>query len=441
MTLLESVREWTATLSWREIRNGLIALLLLLLALGCALASSVAAQEGNPATAVVLAFTSLALAALVGLAVVPGLLRRVRQEWIRLPFEITREGWAFGLLLFVLALAALNTGNNLIYLILSAAMAVLVASGILSTANLKSLNLRLEFPSVVHAQQSFQAISYLENGKLWLPSCSLSMTAKLSFCPQPTTGRSPKTQPAATYFIFVPAGSSFQQKVEMRLPRRGQYRQDLTEIFSAFPFGFVRRKRSFGKAGELIVLPELESPEEFFEILPLLTGSFESYYRGQGSDLYSIRDYHESDNARFVDWKATAKTQQLKLREFTKQEDRKCCFVFDTAFPNLLEGDRACFEKAVRLCANAILHFRDMGIETRLVTRRDSTPFSRSGNGVLQNLKILALVEPILCETSGDSAWAEDSAFKILFTALPRGSIPSHIWSASHVIFVRELQP
>jgi uncharacterized protein (DUF58 family) len=440
MPILEPTRQWLSVISWREICNGLMALLLLLLALGCALASSEAAQEGNPGGAMILAVISLVLAALVGFAVVPGLLRRIRREWVRFPFEITGEGWAFALAIAILAMAALNTGNNLIYLILSAALAVLAASGILSALNLTGLRLKLEFPNVIHAQQPFQATACLKNEKFWLPSCSLSIVSKFSVFPQISGGTAQAVRPQTTYSVFVPARSCIRQEADLCLPRRGRYLQNAAVISSAFPFGFVRRKRFSRETADLIALPELEPPEEFFEILPLLNGSFESYSRGLGTDLYSIRNYQENDNVRFVDWKATAKTQQLKLREFTKQDDRKCCFVFDAAYPGFQESDRRCFEKAVRICANAALHFHDMGIEIRLITRQDSTPFSRSGEGTLQILRILALVEPLPVVTPGVTPWAEDPAFKILFTTLPRGSVPSHIWASSHAVFLRELR-
>jgi len=45
------------------------------------------------------------------------------------------------------------------------------------------------------------------------------------------------------------------------------------------------------------------------------SGELESYQRGRGNDLYSIRDYQFNDSARHVDWKATARTGVLQVRE------------------------------------------------------------------------------------------------------------------------------
>ena len=129
---------------------------------------------------------------------------------------------------------------------------------------------------------------------------------------------------------------------------------------------------------EIIVFPELEPPNEFFEILPLLNGSFESHYRGMGTDLYSIRDYAEGEEARFLDWKATAKTGKLKMREFTRQDERRCCFVFDNLYPDFRKMLVPLSRRRSRVCANAIRHFHEMDNETRLVTRSESTIFSKS---------------------------------------------------------------
>lgn len=158
-----------------------------------------------------------------------------------------------------------------------------------------------------------------------------------------------------------------------------------------------------------------------------------------GTDLYSIRDYAEGEDARFLDWKSTAKTGRLKMREFTRQDEQRCCFIFDNLFPDFSEDARFAFEKAVRICANALRHFQEMGNETRLVTRSDSTRFSKSGEGLLEMMRILAVIEPRQDDSRDISRLAEDPSFKVLFTASPRGSIPTAVWASSHVVFIREL--
>ncbi len=131
-------------LNWRQLRASLAATLALGLALGAALASSLAAVEGNTAAAISLAIFSLLLAAVVSLTVVPRLFQRARREWLRFSFQIAREGWVFLFALAVIALAAFNTGNNLIFIILSAALALLAVSECLSHWNLRRLGAEVE---------------------------------------------------------------------------------------------------------------------------------------------------------------------------------------------------------------------------------------------------------------------------------------------------------
>ncbi|HVN78591.1 MAG TPA: hypothetical protein VMW38_06305, partial [Terriglobia bacterium] len=155
MLIPEHARTRLSQFNWRDIRSGAFAILIILVALGCAVGSSLAAQEGNAATAAVLAGLSLVLAAAISLTIVPRLFRKARQEWTGLSFRFTRVGWIYLGILAIMALAAVNTGNNLIYMIFSSAMAVLLVSGILSRVNLAGLQASALLPGVIHAQQEF----------------------------------------------------------------------------------------------------------------------------------------------------------------------------------------------------------------------------------------------------------------------------------------------
>ena len=80
----------------------------------------------------------------------------------------------------------------------------------------------------------------------------------------------------------------------------------------SFPFGFLRKSREVALRREILVLPDVQPTEEFYEILPLISGEVESSFKGRGHDLYAIRDFQEGDSARHVDWKASAKVQQSR---------------------------------------------------------------------------------------------------------------------------------
>ena len=143
---------------WRQLRASLAATLALGLALGAALASSLAAVEGNTVAAISLAIFSLLLAAVVSLTVVPRLFQRARREWLRFSIQIAREGWVFLFTLSIVAVAAFNTGNNLIFIILSAALGLLVVSECLSHWNLRRLTAEIDLPDCVPAAQPFVSV-------------------------------------------------------------------------------------------------------------------------------------------------------------------------------------------------------------------------------------------------------------------------------------------
>ncbi len=124
------------------------------------------------------------------------------------------------------------------------------------------------------------------------------------------------------------------QDIELTFPRRGVYRQDVLGLRTRFPFGFLQKTRQIGSEIEALVYPAVHPTEEFYEILPLLSGELESYQRGRGNDLYGIRDYVFNDSARHVDWKASARTGALQVREYAREDERRVMLAFDPLHGN-----------------------------------------------------------------------------------------------------------
>src|ERR1700676_1041689 len=92
-------------------------------------------------------------------------------------YQVTREGWIYIGGIFVVALAALNTGNNLLFLILASLISIILMSGILSSITLSGVAMRLQLPEHIFAGQPIRASIELENEKLTLPSFSLRVEA------------------------------------------------------------------------------------------------------------------------------------------------------------------------------------------------------------------------------------------------------------------------
>ncbi len=429
---------------WRELdrpgwRSFAIAMVALGVALLLALYSGAAAESGRLWLAGGSALVALALAGWVALTIVPALARRTPLRWLahRIDYKLTREGILYIAGVFVVALAALNTGNNLLFLVLACLLAGIIVSGVLSQLVLTGLEMRIELPEHVFAAQPIRALIELRNEKQRLPSFSLRVVGE-----DKKSRAQILTRPV--YFPYVPRRQAVGQGVELVFPRRGVYRQESFGIRTRFPFGFLQKTRRVSSDLELVVYPRVEPTEEFYEILPLVSGELESFSRGRGHDLYAIREYQPTDSARFVDWKASAKTGALKVREFTREDERRVMLVLDPFLAASATGKDAeeRFERGVTLCACLAWHFYEIDSVLAFRTAGFETPLAPAGEVIYDVLRHLALVEatPAAREQKFLAQLAEDThIFKIILTGQPRGSISTSLWTSAYFVFLESL--
>jgi len=426
-------------------RSFAVAMVALSIALVLALYSAAAAELGRTWLAGASALAALGLAFWVAVTIVPKLAQRTPLRWLtyHIDYRLPREGVVYLLGILFIFLAAMNTGNNLLFMILASMIAGILVSGILSSIVLTGVELTLKLPEHIFAEQPILAALELRNEKLSLPSFSLRVVGD-----EKGTQGQILTRPV--YFPYIPRQRAIGQQVELTFPRRGVYRQDVFGIRTKFPFGFLQKTRKVDSEMEVVVYPRVEPTEEFYEILPLLSGELESFYRGRGHDLYAIRDYQPTDSARFVDWKASAKTSALKVREFTREDERRVMLVLDPCLdvkagtaPRLAPDElEAKFERAVTFCACLAWHFYEIDSEMQFLTRGWSTPMTTAGEIIYDVLRQLAFVKPEREEGDGKfllQLTEEPDLFKIILTNQPRGSIPTSLWTSSYFVFLESL--
>jgi uncharacterized protein (DUF58 family) len=433
------VQRWWEGLDKPGWRSFAVAMVALSVAMVLALYSAAAAETGRIYLAGGSALAALGLAFWVGVTIVPKLARRTPLRWLayHIDYRLPREGKVYLAGIFFIFLAALNTGNNLLFMILASMIAGILMSGILSSISLTGTEMKLELPEHIFAEQPVLAAVELRNEKLTLPSFSLRVVGDEKKAQGQILSR-------PVYFPYIPKQRSTRQQVELAFPRRGVYRQDAFGIRTKFPFGFLEKTRKVESPVEVVVYPRVEPTEEFYEILPLISGEMESYYRGRGHDLYSIRDYQPTDSARFVDWKASAKTSALKVREFTREDERRVLLVFDPHLDGAEKGGAAFdekFERGVTLCACLAWHFYEIDAELQFRMPGFETPMSSAAETVYDILRMLAFVQP---ERHGNAAFlaalaSESDVFKIILTSQPRGSIPTSLWTSSYIVFFQSL--
>jgi len=172
---------WTAFLEqghdWTGARNFFLSLLLLGIALVLALNGAAAFDQRLMRLAAFYHSLALAICAYVSVKLVPAMARGTPLKWLfyQVNYKLTKEGGVYLAATFVIVLAALNTGNNLLFLVLASLLAGILVSGVVSRVVLTGIELELELPDHVFARQPVLASLTLENLKLTLPSFSLTV--------------------------------------------------------------------------------------------------------------------------------------------------------------------------------------------------------------------------------------------------------------------------
>jgi uncharacterized protein (DUF58 family) len=436
------VARWWRGLDRPGWRNFGIAMLALAFALVLALFSAAVAQAGRMTLAAVTAALALGLAGWVGVTIVPGLARRTSLQWLayQVDYRLTRDGIIYLAAVLILVLAAVNTGNNLLFLILACMMAGILVSGALSRAVLTGIELKFDLPEHIFAAQPVLAEVELRNEKPLWPSFSLRVAGD---------GKKAEILTRPVFFPYIPRKSAARQKVELNFPARGVYRQDAFGIRTRFPFGFFEKTRRVGSQIEIVVYPQVMPAAQLYEILPLLSGEMASLFRGRGHELHSLREYVSTDSARSVDWKVTAKSQRLMVREFTREEERRVILVLDSFIGSSdSRGAQAAaehaerFERAVSLAASIAWHFHEINSAMQFRTDRISTPMAPAREIIYDALRELALIQPDASSTGGaflDELTTEREIFKIILTSRSQKSIPTALWSSSYFIFIDRL--
>ena len=423
-------------------RSFLLAMLVLFAAFGLAMYSGAAAQSGAQWTAVTAAIVALGLAGWVAFRIVPVLARRTPLRWLayQINYRVTRTGIVYLGAILVVAAAALNTGNNLLFLILGCMLAGIAISGILSRMTLTGIEVDLDLPDHVFAAKPSPAIIELRNLKHTLPSFALRVAGQ-------GDGSERALLDSPVYFPYVPRKQSVRSRVELLFPKRGRYRQDALAIRSSFPFGFLEKMRKLPARAVVTVYPAIEPTETFYEILPLLSGELESYQRGRGHDLYAIREFVATDSARFVDWKASAKSGSLKVREFAREDERRVLLALDPFLSSGADSTAAAlsgeqFERAVSFCACLAWHFYEIDAVIGLRMPGSDVGLGAASDNVFDILSQLAVVQSQTGESGRgflNELTNETNVFKIVLTSRPRGTIPTTLWSSAYVVFFDSL--
>lgn len=356
--------------------------------------------------------------------------RLLRSIWIFLrpprQLRFTREGkWFVGMALTI-GVAAVNTGNNLLYLILATMLSLIITSGLLSEMSLRRVRMSLSWPSYAFAGQEFSIQVTLINGKQLLPSFSLSVT--------PARSSAPGWQLGEAYAMKLPPGGKWAVWCRGKAERRGLYPFQGFRLTTRFPFGLFEKSMTVPSAGSIVIYPRLGKVQLGALSLERLDPRWPNrdsilHPRRGEEDFHALREYRLGDNPKWIHWRSSARQGKLMVKELERTPSRKAALLLDTFIPEGSgEAEMERLEWALRFVASLAQQLIQKGYQLFFAAYTPELQrFSvEGGSGELHGLyRALALLEPSP-EKSPEDLWREVSPF------VPPGS--SVLWVSLGIV-------
>lgn len=259
----------------------------------------------------------------------------------RVRYTITKGGVVFTIALLLVSASAAMSANNLLFLIAAAMLATLLISSFVSRLSLSGLQVDLLLPEHIPARRTIPARIRLRNLKWMMPSVSIQISGA------PVDGRDSILQ-APLYYPLLPGRAVIEEETEVYFPKRGEHRHNLFVFTTRFPFGFMEKNLSVTLKRDTLVYPAIEARPEWEPLAAAIRGELESQSPGGEHDFYRIRPYVNSESARHLDWKSSAHTGELQIREFAREQRQTLEIILDRSIES---GGEAWFENAVECCA------------------------------------------------------------------------------------------
>ena len=176
-------------------------------------------------------------------------------------------------------------------------------SGFFGRSNLSKIEVKVDLAPEIFATVKTPVSVTVTNKRKILPIFLLRVTI----------------QDKELFFPFVDAGDTATRYIVMAFAQRGKFTMGLVSLHSVFPFNFFTRYKWYSDASSFVVFPKLQQCElfSFNQKERRLKGEHPSDKTGYESDIISIREYVHGDPIKYINWKATAKTGELKTKELS----------------------------------------------------------------------------------------------------------------------------
>ena len=274
-----------------------------------------------------------------------------------------------------LGLTAVNSGNNLLYLLESMLLGLVIVSGVLSECSMRRLRLSPVLPEEVYAGRAALLGARVANAKRRVPARSIA----LQIVGSERTVSVPRLAPGADRLVTW----------EHTFAGRGRQRLPGVRVTTRFPFGLFVKAGPIELDAEVLVFPAV-TPVTGERPGPAANhGGSTTRRRGRGADLHNLREYRDGDDPRLIHWRVTAKTGMTMVRELAADTTHDVCLV--------LRGrgdDAARLEHGLSRAASLAVHFLRGGAAVGLAGPGVLVPTGRGREQGRRILTALALYAP-----------------------------------------------
>src|SRR5689334_19892646 len=291
--------------------------------------------------------------------------------------SFTREGRIIVILSVGVGFAAINTGNNLLYLLLGWLLSFIIASGILSEMTLKRLMVERRPPPKVFAGEPFLMEVVIKNEKARRASFSIEV--------EDLVGTTPLDK--RCYFLKIPAAKSQRTSYRHTFVKRGLYTLTGYRLATKFPFALFRKSRDVEAPLEVLVYPARVSvprpPPR-----AATRGDAVADRLGRRGEFFGLRERRPGDDRRDVHWKSSARTGRLLVREYEDELARRVVIAVDNALPDAVrdaiadaavtpafEAQISAVERAISIAAGLATAYLEAGWTVELAARGTQVPF------------------------------------------------------------------
>jgi uncharacterized protein (DUF58 family) len=309
----------------------------------------------------------------------------IRHPPSAIPFEFngvvrfTKIGATYLVFTMVIAVAALNTGNNALYIGVALMLGCLLLSGIASKGGLKHLEIVVESMDEVWAGRPANGLLRVRNrSRIWNVRDVVITAPELA---------------EPVLIPMIKRRAELQTVAAFLFRRRGMVQLTAFDAYTRYPFGFFLKKRRLRLTGEIVVFPRISGEEGPRDQYRPLTGEQSAANRpGHGTELHSFREYVPGDSLRHVAWKKSASLGRWIMKQTDLETARVVHVVVDTYKPRAASEDD--FEEMISDAASFIHDAIGRGLDVVLSLPRTSLR-AREAQSATPLFRALALVEPV----------------------------------------------